>query len=146
MCIRDRLKAVTVSSVKWPHLVTDDALVLRASVGRFGDTTALDRDDDELVAAVRADLAALLGLAVDPLETVVARWGGGLPQYGIGHEATVAAIERAVAAVPGLAVAGAALHGVGVPACLATGDAAAERVVEHLGPAHPPARGEPSHR
>jgi oxygen-dependent protoporphyrinogen oxidase len=44
----------------------------------------------------------------------------------------VAAIEDAVAAVPGLAVAGAALHGVGVPACLATADAAAEQVLAHL--------------
>ncbi len=126
------IKAVTVSSVKWPHLATDAALVLRASIGRFGDTVALNRDDDELVAAVRADLAALLGLEAEPLETVVARWGGGLPQYGVGHGGLVARIEDAVAAVPGLAVAGAALHGVGVPACLATGDAAAERVVLHL--------------
>jgi protoporphyrinogen/coproporphyrinogen III oxidase len=126
------IKAVTVSSVKWPHLVRDDALVLRASVGRFGDTTPLNRDDDELVAAVRSDLGALLGLDVEPLETVVARWGGGLPQYGVGHGERVAAIERSVDAVPGLAVAGAALHGVGVPACLATGDAAAAVVVGHL--------------
>jgi protoporphyrinogen/coproporphyrinogen III oxidase len=139
------IKAVTVSSVKWPHLATDAALVLRASVGRFGDTGALDRDDDALVTAVRADLAALLGLAAEPLETVVARWGGGLPQYGVGHDDRVAAIEGAVAAVPGLAVAGAALHGVGVPACLATGDAAAAVVVEHL-TARAAARGEPSVR
>ncbi|HEY2225044.1 protoporphyrinogen oxidase [Actinomycetospora sp.] len=136
------IKAVTVSSVKWPHLAADDALVLRASVGRFGDTVALNRDDDDLVSAVRADLAALLGLDVEPVETVVARWGGGLPQYGVGHDQTVADLERAVAAVPGLAVAGAALHGVGVPACLATGDAAAERVAAHV--ASLAARGEPS--
>jgi oxygen-dependent protoporphyrinogen oxidase len=84
------------------------------------------------VAAVRDDLAALLGLTVEPLETVVARWGGGLPQYGVGHGERIAALEEAVAAVPGLAVAGAALHGVGVPACLATADAAAERVLAHL--------------
>ncbi|MCD2196808.1 protoporphyrinogen oxidase [Actinomycetospora endophytica] len=126
------IKAVTVSSVKWPHLVGDSAVVLRASVGRFGDTGVLQRDDDDLVAAVRSDLAALIGLDVEPVETVVARWGGGLPQYGVGHGERVADLERAVAAVPGLAVAGAALHGVGVPACLATGDAAAERVAASL--------------
>ncbi|HEY2190818.1 MAG TPA: protoporphyrinogen oxidase [Actinomycetospora sp.] len=138
------IKAVTVSSVKWPHLVTDDALVLRASVGRFGDTRALDLDDEELVTAVRDDLAPLLGLRVEPLETVVARWGGGLPQYGVGHGGTVAAIEDAVAAVPGLAVAGAALHGVGVPACLATADAAAEQVLAHLRARSGSERGAPS--
>jgi oxygen-dependent protoporphyrinogen oxidase len=46
------------------------------------------------------------------------RWGGGLPQYLVGHPARVAAVRTAVGAVPGLAVAGAAYDGVGVPACI----------------------------
>jgi oxygen-dependent protoporphyrinogen oxidase len=62
----------------------------------------------------------------------VQRWGGGLPQYAVEHDARVRAIEDVVAALPGLAVAGAALHGVGVPACVATARAAAERVVRQL--------------
>ena len=52
-----------------------------------------------------------------------------MPQYSVGHLDRVARIERAVAGLDGLAVAGAALHGVGLPACVATGDAAARRVV-----------------
>jgi oxygen-dependent protoporphyrinogen oxidase len=59
---------------------------------------------------------------------LVTRWGGGLPQYGVGHSERVEEIERAVAEVPGLAIAGAALHGVGLPACVATADAAAARI------------------
>ncbi|MEJ2868154.1 protoporphyrinogen oxidase [Actinomycetospora sp. OC33-EN08] len=124
------IKAVTVSSVKWPHLAGDEAVVLRASIGRYGEPGTLQRDDDELVAAARSDVAALLGIDAEPLESVVARWGGGLPQYGVGHGERVATIESSLP--DGLAVAGAALHGVGVPACLATGDAAAERVAAHL--------------
>ncbi|GAA4828456.1 protoporphyrinogen oxidase [Actinomycetospora corticicola] len=124
------IKAVTVSSVKWPHLVGEDAVVVRASIGRFGENETLQRDDDELVTAARADLAVLLDLHAEPLETVVARWGGGLPQYGVGHGGTVARLESALP--DGLAVAGAALHGVGVPACLATGDAAAARIADHV--------------
>ena len=46
------------------------------------------------------------------------RWGGGLPQYLVGHPARVAAVRSAVAEVPGLAIAGAAFEGVGVPACI----------------------------
>ncbi|MCD2188069.1 protoporphyrinogen oxidase [Actinomycetospora soli] len=123
------IKAVTVSSVKWPHLVGSEAVVVRASIGRYGEPEALQRDDAELVAAARSDLAELLGLTAEPLETVVARWGGGLPQYAVDHAGRVARLEALPA---GLAVAGATLHGVGVPACLATGDAAAARIVEHL--------------
>lgn len=142
------IKAATFSSQKWPHLAprsdpahpdeadeADGTAVLRLSVGRHGDTAsvaALRRDDPDLVSAARDDLAALTGIDAVPLETAVVRWPGGLPQYGVGHLERVAALEDGVAALPGLAVAGAALHGVGVPACLATGDAAAERVAAHL--------------
>ncbi|MDF2978946.1 MAG: hypothetical protein K0S40_3674, partial [Actinomycetospora sp.] len=138
------IKAATFSSEKWPHLAPGEdpeaMAVLRLSVGRHGDPAslaALRRDDDDLVSAARDDLAALTGIDVVPAETAVVRWPGGLPQYGVGHVERVTAIEDGVAGLPGLAVAGAALHGVGVPACLATADAAAHRVAAHLAAATP---------
>ncbi len=121
-------KAFTYTSRKWggprPRL--------RASVGRVGEEDTLRRDEDALLADVLADLAELSGVEAKPVAWTVTKWGGGLPQYGVGHTATVAEIERAVAAVPGLAVAGAALHGVGVPACVDAATAAAKRVAAHL--------------
>jgi len=125
-------KALTHSSRKWPHLGGEDVVLLRASLGRYGDTTALQIDDAEVVSQVRADLAAVHGITAPPLDVMVQRWGGGLPQYAPGHLERVAALTDAVAAQPGLAVAGSMLHGVGVPACIATGRAAAERVVHHI--------------
>jgi oxygen-dependent protoporphyrinogen oxidase len=124
-------KAFTFSSRKWAHLDGEPVLV-RGSVGRFGETALLRRDDADLVTAVRRDLAELTGVTAEPVDVVVTRWGGGLPQYGVGHLDVVDRIESAVGTVPGLAVAGAALHGVGVPACIATADAAAARVAAHL--------------
>src|SRR5436309_65129 len=53
-----------------------------------------------------------------PVQTALRRWGGVLPQYQVGHPTRVAAIRSAVAEVPGLAIAGAAFEGVGVPACI----------------------------
>ncbi|MGX7826753.1 protoporphyrinogen oxidase [Actinokineospora sp. 24-640] len=123
------VKAFTYSATKWAR---PGPVLVRGSVGRFGDPGALRLTDDELVAAVRADLAELAGVRAAPVEAAVRRWGGGLPQYGVGHTSLVAEIERAVAAEPGLAVAGAPLHGVGLPACVGTGDAAARRVAAHL--------------
>jgi oxygen-dependent protoporphyrinogen oxidase len=112
------VKGVTVSSAKWPHLA-GEAVLVRASVGRFRDEVELQRDDADLTGAVVADVADLLGLErPEPLETRLVRWGGGLPQYLVGHPARVAAVRGAVAEVPGLAVAGAAFEGVGVPACI----------------------------
>jgi oxygen-dependent protoporphyrinogen oxidase len=124
-------KAFTFSSRKWAHL-DDGPLLVRGSVGRFGEPGALRADDDELVRLVRADLAELTGVTAEPVETSVMRWGGGLPQYGVGHLDVVAEVEQAVADVPGLAIAGAALHGVGIPACIATASAAAGRVTSEF--------------
>ncbi|NYJ08953.1 protoporphyrinogen oxidase [Petropleomorpha daqingensis] len=121
------VKGVTVSSAKWPHL--GEGLLVRASVGRFRDEAQLQRDDDDLTAAVVADVADLLQLdRPEPVQTALQRWGGGLPQYQVGHPARVAAIRAAVAEVPGLAIAGAAFEGVGVPACISD----AHRAVDAL--------------
>jgi oxygen-dependent protoporphyrinogen oxidase len=127
------VKAFTFSGRKWAHAASDEVMLVRGSLGRYGDAPMLQRDDAELVEVVRADLAALTGVTAVPVATVVARWGGGLPQYAPGHLDAVATVERAVAGSPGLAVAGAALHGVGVPACLGTAAAAAHRIAEYLG-------------
>ncbi|SHG10992.1 protoporphyrinogen oxidase [Streptoalloteichus hindustanus] len=123
-------KAFTFSSRKWGHF--GDRVLVRGSVGRFGDAAVLRRDDADLVRAVRADLAELTGVRVEPSDAAVMRWGGGLPQYAVDHNDVVATIESTVADQPGLAVAGATLHGVGLPACVATADAAARRVAAHL--------------
>lgn len=126
------VKGVTLSSQKWP-LETDGLSVLRVSLGRAGDAHVLQRDDAELVAVARHDLATLLGLRAEPVETLVTRWGGGLPQYAVGHVQRVARVRAAVADVPGLAVCGAAFDGVGLPACIASAQAAASRVLEEWG-------------
>jgi oxygen-dependent protoporphyrinogen oxidase len=67
-----------------------------------------------------------------PIDSVVTRWGGALPQYAVGHLDRVARIKAAVEAVPGLAVCGAAFDGVGIPACIASGRAAATQVTRQL--------------
>ncbi|MBF6175129.1 protoporphyrinogen oxidase [Nocardia blacklockiae] len=128
-----RAKAFTLSSRKWPHLAHRDVALVRASFGRFGDDSLLSWSDDDLIAAAAQDLSTVTGLALSPLTARVQRWSGGLPQYAPGHTDRIAALEAAVADLPGLALAGAYLHGVGVPACAASGTAAAERVLAHLG-------------
>lgn len=105
-----------------------ELLVLRTSLGRHGDALALQVPDDELVRASLADLAEATGLDAAPVDAVVQRWGGGLPQYAVGHLDRVARVRAAVAEVPGLAVCGAAYDGVGIAACIASAHAAARRL------------------
>lgn len=123
------IKASTFSSVKWPWLAAahPDRTFLRASVGRHREEATLHRSDDELVAVALADLRAVLGPEVPtPVATHVQRWGGGLPQYAVGHRSRLA---PARALPSGLALCGAAYDGVGIPACIASGRAAARAVL-----------------
>ena len=127
-----RIKASTFSFAKWDWVreAGRDLLLLRTSLGRHHEETALQATDDELVAWSLADLAAATGLQVRPVDTHVQRWGGGLPQYAVGHLDRVARIRAAVADVPGLAVCGAAYDGVGIPAVIAAAHLAAARIGE----------------
>jgi oxygen-dependent protoporphyrinogen oxidase len=127
------VKAVTLSSQKWP-IETGGLTVLRASLGRAGETAVLQRSDAELIALVRHELRALADVDTEPIDALVTRWGGGLPQYAVGHVERVARIRAAVADVPGLAVCGATYDGVGIPACIASAQQAAARIAQSRAP------------
>ncbi|QGN57502.1 protoporphyrinogen oxidase [Nostocoides sp. HKS02] len=129
------IKASTFTSSKWAWAAgaAQDLSFLRASVGRHGETTDLQRPDTELVAIAVAEVSEALGHQLPPVvDTQVQRWGGALPQYAVGHLDRVSRIRAATRSLAGLALAGAAYDGVGVPACIASGRAAAQSVVTHL--------------
>ena len=71
-------KAVTLSSQKWP-LEADGLTFLRASVGRIGETQALQLEDAELVELVQRELRPLLGVTAPPFAARVPRLVGLLP-------------------------------------------------------------------
>ncbi|HWN29691.1 MAG TPA: protoporphyrinogen oxidase [Actinomycetospora sp.] len=126
-----RIKASTFSFAKWGWVreASDGLLLLRTSVGRHREADSLQVTDDELVAGSLRDLADATGVDATPVDTHVQRWGGGLPQYALGHLDRVARIRADVARVPGLALAGAAYDGVGIPAVIASGHRAAAEVL-----------------
>ncbi|MDN0197362.1 protoporphyrinogen oxidase [Streptomyces sp. S.PNR 29] len=124
------IKASTFASQKWGWIAEEnpDLLVLRTSVGRYGETEILQREDAGLVDVSRHDLKEATGLTATPVETRVTRWTDGLPQYPVGHHARVARIREHVGRLPGLAVCGAAYDGVGIPACIASAYAAVDQI------------------
>jgi oxygen-dependent protoporphyrinogen oxidase len=166
------VKAVTFSTIKWPHLLGGNPAdgggpgpagggpggagrradagggsggawraadtggghihLVRCSVGRLGEEAVLQRDDGELAGLAAADLAAATGVSGVPLDFRVSRWGGGLPQYTVGHLDRVARIRAGLASLPGLAACGAAYDGIGIPACIASARLAADQVTAFL--------------
>ncbi len=120
-----RTKAVTLSSRKWGQ--RGSAEMIRLSYGRFGDDLARRTGDEELLTWAEKDLATLFGIAVEPVDSRVVRWIDAMPQYGPGHADLIAELR---AGLPqGLAVAGAYLDGIGVPACVASAAGAAAKLV-----------------
>jgi oxygen-dependent protoporphyrinogen oxidase len=117
-------KAVTLSSRKWGRL--DDVQLLRCSFGRYGDDVAATASDEQLRDWALEDISTVFGLGVEPVDWHVARWIDAMPQYAPGHGALVAEIRRDLP--ESLALAGNYLDGIGVPACIASGAAAAARV------------------
>lgn len=130
---RRTVTACSWTSAKWPHLAGHGTVWLRASVGRDGDPTGLDLPDDAIVAAVLDDLRQTMALHGPATDTRVTRWTDSLPQYRVGHLDRVAAIDADLAAhAATLVVAGAALRGLGIPACIRQGRAAAGRAAAAL--------------
>jgi oxygen-dependent protoporphyrinogen oxidase len=117
---------------KWPGLARPGDELIRLSVGRFGDDRPDAMDDDELTAAAFAELARILGVDGRPRESLVTRWHGAFPQYAPGHLQRSDRVDRAVAELPGIGVAGSAYRGVGIPAVVGSGRAAARAVLASL--------------
>jgi oxygen-dependent protoporphyrinogen oxidase len=132
-------KAVTISSVKWAWQAkaltksSTDLLLLRASIGRHRQQSELQHEDEALVNTVFAELSQALGVTGRVVDATVTRWGGALPQYAVGHGERVARIRAGLDPLPGLAVCGAAYDGVGVAACVASAQRAADRIRHALG-------------
>ncbi len=122
------IKASTFSFAKWDwvHEAGGEVAILRTSLGRVGEETTLQATDDELVARSLAELAELAGVVAVPIDTHVQRWGGGLPQYAVGHLDLVARVRSSLP--PGLAVCGAWCDGVGIPAVIGSAHRAAAEV------------------
>jgi oxygen-dependent protoporphyrinogen oxidase len=116
--------AVTFLDRKWPRLLREGEVILRAHVGRIDDPRFMELSDAELIRRVAEELNVLLPRFGDPAASLVQRWPNGLPQYRVGHEQRV---NRARAAARGysFALAGNAYDGVGIPASIGSGRRAA---------------------
>jgi oxygen-dependent protoporphyrinogen oxidase len=124
------LVAATFASTKFEGRAPAGGALVRAFVGGARGERWAELPEAELVAAVRADLQALLGLAAEPALVRVHRWPRGYPQYEVGHRRRVAALEALCG--PGLYLAGSAFHGAGLPDTVASAERAAAAVVESM--------------
>lgn len=121
--------ACTWTSNKFPDRVPAGGVLIRFFLGRAGREEIVNSDDAALVGVAREELARLFDLRAKPTLTRVFRWHRGMPQYHVGHRARLDRIDRLASRLPGLLLAGSAYRGIGVPACITQGWAAADRAL-----------------
>jgi protoporphyrinogen/coproporphyrinogen III oxidase len=121
-------------SSKWRMRAPDGRVLLRTFIGGARDPEAMERSDEQLIAASLAEMGALLGIRGTPLFTRLHRWHRANAQHDVGHLDIVAAIDRRLAGLPGLFVTGSGFRGVGVPDCVADARATAGTVAAWLSP------------
>ena len=127
------LLACTFSSVKYPGRAPAGHVLLRCFVGGALDERILELDDASLARRARDELGQALGIKAEPVLTRLFRWPAAMPQYHVGHLARVETIERRLAGLPGLRLAGGAYRGVGIADCIRAGEDAAERALGAVG-------------
>ena len=122
--------ACTFSSVKFSGRTPEGCALLRVFVGGALQPELVHLSEAELISLIRNDLRDLLGVQQPPLFTLVSRWERSMPQFCVGHVNRIRWIEERAASLPGLALAGNAYSGPGIPDCIRSGESAADRLLD----------------
>ncbi len=125
-----RLLAATFVHNKFPHRAPEDRALLRCFFAGRNAEDVWELSDDQIIGIVRNELQQILGLRAEPLFARVYKWKSAMAQYGVGHLDRLDRIERLRQQLPGLALAGNAYRGIGVPDCVRSGRDAAKQLVE----------------
>ena len=126
---RRRLVACTWVGTKFSHRVPEGMVVARCFLGGMEDAGVLDESDQQVLAAVTAELAEIAGVRAVPRFSRIFRWPRSMAQYTVGHPQRLAELEARAAQVPGFYLAGNAYQGIGIPDCIRMGKAAAGKIL-----------------
>jgi protoporphyrinogen/coproporphyrinogen III oxidase len=122
--------ACSFTSVKWPGRAAPNKALLRVFVGGALQPDVYDLADEQIECLMWEDLHTYMGIQALPLLSVISRFPRAMPQYNVWHTGIVQKVEERLTNFPGLALAGNAYYGVGIPDCIASGERAAARVLE----------------
>jgi oxygen-dependent protoporphyrinogen oxidase len=132
-----RIIACSFSSVKYPGRAPAGFELLRAFVGGAMQPSLFEQSDHVMETGVRQELTELLGIQAPPLFCHIHRHPNSMPQFLVGHPERVRRIETQRSHFPGLALAGNAYSGVGIPDCIHSGEEAAESLLNDLAEPRP---------
>jgi oxygen-dependent protoporphyrinogen oxidase len=124
--------ACTWTSTKFPHRAPEGYALLRVFIGRAGQGDQISWNDRALLDIAQEELRLTLGITAEPLLNRIYLWEKAMPQYVVGHTQRLLRIESLLADYPGLALAGNAYQGIGIPDCINSGEQAAQRLLSTI--------------
>ena len=125
-----RLLAATFVHNKFPHRAPEDRALLRCFFAGMNAENVWPLSDDQIVGIVRNELQQIIGLRAEPAFARVYKWKSAMPQYSVGHLERLERIERLRQQLHGVALAGNAYRGIGVPDCVRSGREAARLALQ----------------
>lgn len=128
-----RLIACSFSSNKFAGRAPEGRFLLRAFLGGRRVNEALAMADDQIQQTVVSELGDTIGFKHnDRASYQVIRWEKCMPQYRVGHLDMIDRLGQQIQRHRGLALAGCSYKGVGIPACIQSGQDAAGHVLSNL--------------
>jgi len=127
-----RIMAATWTSVKFDYRAPDDSVLMRCFVGGSKNAELVLLNDADMIAMVRQELKDIMGIDAEPVLARVFRWMNSMPQYTIGHEERIEAIEEAVASHSGLFLTGSAYHGIGISDSVRWSEVVAKKALHYM--------------
>ncbi len=121
-----RVAACTWVSAKWHDRAPAGGLAVRCFL-RPVDGTFLP--EDRAIETAHRVVTDTLGVQAIPTRALHSAWTAAIPVMHVGHRLRIERISERVTGVAGLALAGAGLEGGGLPACIRSGNLAAESLL-----------------
>jgi protoporphyrinogen/coproporphyrinogen III oxidase len=135
-----RMLAATFVHNKFPHRAAHTTALIRCFLGGARDEGILKNSEAEIEALARRELEQIVGIKAQPCFAHIYKWDHAMAQYGMGHCERITRIRQRISEMPGLALAGNAYGGIGVPDCVRSGSEAAAKIFKDLQLAQPAIR------
>lgn len=120
---------VLFASSIFPHHAPDDHCVMRVFRGGTRQPEAVDKNDDENVAEVMADLRTTLAIKGEPDLVHICRWPNAIPLYKPGHGAKMRRVAELASECDGLYLAGNYTDAVSIGGCVERGERIARQIL-----------------
>lgn len=124
-----RMIAATFVHNKFPFRSPEEVTLIRCFLGGTRNPAILESSEEQIQVTIRRELEQILGIRAEPLLIRIHKWKNAMAQYNVGHAGRIDRINQFVSRMPGLALAGNAYGGIGVPDCVRSGSEAAAKVL-----------------